>query len=134
MLASLAKEEGAQEAAQSAKPRDCRKHAHTESIEKVFEQKLAKVTKVRKLLASSSRLLSPGFQIRPLTGLSFVICHLSYLRRQLLKEGSNVVDEEVGCCLGSKVVTSVVDVPGDDVLVVAFCKESDRLVDVGKVG
>ena len=51
-----------------------------------------------------------------------------------MKEGPNIVDEEVGRCLGSlKVVASVVEIPGDNVFVVAFRKESDRLGDVGKV-
>jgi len=42
--------------------------------------------------------------------------------RQLLKERSNIVDEEVGRCLGGEVVAPVVKVPGDDVLVVAVGK------------
>lgn len=52
---------------------------------------------------------------------------------QLLKEGPNIFDEQVWCGLGGKMVASVIDIPGDDVLVITLRKASDGLIDVGKI-
>lgn len=55
------------------------------------------------------------------------------LSTQLLKEGPHVADEQVRCCLVGKVVAPVIDMPGDDILAVAFREVSDRLEDISKV-
>src|SRR6266704_3976347 len=52
---------------------------------------------------------------------------------QLLKEGPHVVDEQARSCLGGKMVASVIDIPGDDVLVITLRKEPNGLIDVGKI-
>ena len=53
---------------------------------------------------------------------------------QQTEELPYVVDEEVGSVLGGVVTAPIVEIPGDDVLVVAFGEGPDRLVVVGEVG
>jgi hypothetical protein len=48
-------------------------------------------------------------------------------RPQLAEELPDVVDEQIERHLGGVVTTTVVDMPGDNVLVVTLGKRSDRL-------
>ena len=51
-----------------------------------------------------------------------------------MKESAHIVDEQVGGRLGGKVIASVIDIPGDDVLMPTLSEGSDGTMIIGKIG